>query len=102
MGSIVQAIDEFKFEPTPEDILEFLKKRQDIKNGYAVEDYILNNSKFLNVFREDDAVSQVVNKQLDQFHNKNNQTFAMHCILMRLINHRDHIPTFYSSGIDDS
>ena len=101
MPSIVQAINEFKFEPTTQDILAFLKKREDIKNGIEVDDYILNNSKFLNVFREDDAVSRVINKQLGQFHNKGNQAFAIHCILMRLINHRDHIPTFYSSDVND-
>ena len=100
MPSIVQAINEFKLSPTPEAILEFLIKRESLKNGLLVDDYVLENSKFLNVFREDDAVSQVVNDQLNKFHNLSDQVFAKQCILMRLINHRDHIPTFYSKSFE--
>ena len=100
MPSIVQAINDFKFEPTPGDILEFLIKREALKNGLPVNDEILENSKFLNVFREDDAVSKVVNSQLDKFHNVDNKVFAKHCILMRLINHRDLIPLFYSKTFE--
>ena len=97
MPSIVQSINEFKFSPTKEEILSFLLKRQSLKEGEEVDDYILNNSKFLNVFREDDAVSQVINRHLDRFDNVDNPTFAKHCILMRLINHRDLIPIFYEN-----
>lgn len=100
MPSIVQAINDFKFEPTCEDIFRFLLKRQDIKEGMTVDDYILNNSKFLNVFREDDAVSQVVNRYCNAMHNWDNKAFAEQVILMRLINHRELIPTFYSKEFD--
>ena len=83
MPSIVQSINEFKFSPTPGAILEFLIKRESLKNGLPVDDYVLENSKFLNVFREDDAVSQVVNDQLNKFHNLSDQVFAKQCILIR-------------------
>ena len=100
MPSIVQAINEFKFTPTKEDILRFLLKREDIKEGMTVEDYVLNNSKFLNVFREDDAVSKVVNQYCKAMSNWTNEAFAEQVILMRLINHRDLIPLFYSRDFD--
>ena len=84
MPSIVQAINDFKFEPTPGDILEFLIKREALKNSLPVNDGILENSKFLNVFREDDAVSKVVNSQLDKFHNVDNKVFAKHLSLIHI------------------
>ena len=98
MPSIVQAINDFKFEPTEQEILEFLKKREAIKNGETIIDDILTNSKFLNVFREDDAVSKVINNKLKEFNYLSNYSFAKQCILMRLINHRELIPIFYSKS----
>ena len=100
MGSIVQAINDFKFNPSPREIMQFLIDRQAIKEGHILDDYILENSKFLNVFREDDAVSRVVNYYCEAMHNWDNKEFAEQVILMRLINHRDLIPLFYSIDAD--
>ena len=95
MPSIVQSINDFEFEPTPEDILSFLVKRYDIAN---TDDYILKHSRFLNVFRENDAVSRVVNEILLRNSNATNHHLARVAIICRLVNHRDCLPILFERG----
>ena len=90
MPSIVQAINDFKFKPTYECILEYLIKRENIKINKQTDDYILANSKFINVFREDDKVSQTIFKYAP-----NNDLIYPYSYISRLVNHIDHIPWLF-------
>ena len=103
MPSIVQAINDFKFEAKPEDVLEFLVKRESIRikkmQGESTpwsNDETLNNSKFLNVFREHDAVSRIL------FDNAPDHPAMIYdyVYIMRLVNHREHIPWLMKDGND--
>ena len=97
MPSIVQAINDFKFEPTKEDILAFLISREDIrikKESDAplpwTKDPILRDSKFLNVFREHDKVSREVFKYAPS-----DDLIYPYVYIARLVNHVVHIPQLF-------
>jgi hypothetical protein len=99
MPSIVQAINDFKFEASQNDVLEFLKKREAIRLAKELgipqpwtNDEILAKSKFLNVFREHDAVSKIIFK-----HAPKGDLIYPYVYLARLVNHRKHIPWLFSS-----
>ena len=103
MPSIVQAINDFKFEATPEDILKFLKERESIRikkeSGVVppwTDDETLANSKFLNVFREDDKVSRTLYKYAPD----HPAMFYEYVYIMRLVNHVEHIPWLMKNGND--
>ena len=88
MPSIVQAINDFKFEATPEGVLDFLKKREGVRvkkeSGLVppwTDDKVLSKSKFLNVFRENDKVSKVI------YANAPSNMFYEYIYIMRLVNH---------------
>lgn len=99
MPSIVQAINDFKFEATPEGVLDFLKKREGVRvkkeSGLVppwTDDKVLSKSKFLNVFREHDKVSKVI------YANAPSNMFYEYIYIMRLVNHAVHIPWLMQDG----
>lgn len=95
MPSIVQAINDFKFEATPSDVLNYLKAREIRKTHSPSDDHVLDNSKFLNVFREDDAVSKIINNLAPK-----DELIYPYAYICRLVNHRKHIPWLFKDGYD--
>ena len=104
--SIVQAINDFKFDPKPESILAFLKERESIrikkKSGHPgpwTDNPIMDQSKFLNVFREDDAVSQIVNQILVLLKDHEDALYAA-VYIARLVNHREHLKWLFTGNVE--
>ncbi len=97
MPSIVQAINDFKFTATKEDIWQYVLEREAIRGGKKTEDYILKNSKFLNIYREHDKVSIVINDLAKDIKKTDNALYA-YVYIARLVNHHEHLPWLFKDG----
>lgn len=104
MPSIVQAINEFKFEATVEEVFAFALERERIRqkreSGESfpwTDDPILRDSKFLNVYREHDKVSRVVNDILGPIKHIDNALY-IGAYICRLVNHHEHLKWLFNDG----
>lgn len=58
LWKLQKSIKDANIELNIDDLFEFLKKREMIRNGHSLSDEVLTKSKILNVFREHDKTSQ--------------------------------------------